>query len=67
MVKYFTSMVLELVAEGTVEETDAVELAKEMCAYITGVLTQAKIDNEMKLVQRMQPGLLRLMGIQKTT
>jgi hypothetical protein len=50
-----------------VQETDAVELAKEMCAYITGVLTQAKIDNEIELVQRMLPGLLRLMGIQKIT
>jgi hypothetical protein len=57
--------VLELIAEGTVQETDAVELAKEMCAYITGVMTQAKIDNEIKSVQRMLPGLLRLMGIQK--
>jgi TetR/AcrR family transcriptional repressor of nem operon len=65
MVKYFTSMVLELIAEGTVQETDAIELAKEMCAYITGVMTQAKIDNELKSVQRMLPGLLRLMGIQK--
>jgi hypothetical protein len=65
MVSYFKSIVEELIEEGVVEETDAAELASEMCAYITGVLTQAKINNEIRSVERMKPGLYRLLGVHK--
>ena len=63
MVKYTESLVRDLVAEGMIETRDTAELAQEVCAYITGVLMQAKIENSMKHVERLKHGVVRLLGI----
>jgi TetR/AcrR family transcriptional repressor of nem operon len=63
IMKYIESAVRDLMEEGSIEATDATELAKEIYAYATGVLTQAKIDNDAKALERIAPGICRLLGI----
>ncbi|HZZ44154.1 MAG TPA: TetR/AcrR family transcriptional regulator [Tepidisphaeraceae bacterium] len=63
IVKYLESAVHDLMQEGLIETADAAEVAKEIYAYSTGVVTQAKIDNDIKSVERITPGIFRLLGI----
>jgi TetR/AcrR family transcriptional repressor of nem operon len=63
MVKYIESLVRDLAAEGLIETNNPTELAQEISAYLTGVLMQAKIENNPKLLGRLRHGVLRLLGI----
>jgi len=65
MLKYLESLVRDLVTEHHIESRDPVELAREVGFYITGVLMQAKIENDVKLVERLQHGVMRLLGIKQ--
>lgn len=61
--KYLESLVRDLASEGLVEAKDPRELAEEVLSYITGVLMQAKIENSVKHVERLQHGVMRHLGI----
>jgi TetR/AcrR family transcriptional repressor of nem operon len=63
--KYFESIVRDLATEGLIESKDDQELAKELYSYIMGVILQAKIDNNPKGLDRLQPGVLRLLNLKK--
>jgi TetR/AcrR family transcriptional repressor of nem operon len=65
--KYLESLVRDLAAADLVEVKDAAELAQEIYSYITGVLMQAKIENNVKHVERLQHGVMRLLGIKDLT
>jgi TetR/AcrR family transcriptional repressor of nem operon len=61
--KYIESAVRDLAATGQIDVKDTEELAQEICSYITGVLMQAKIENSVSQVERLQHGVMRLLGI----
>jgi TetR/AcrR family transcriptional repressor of nem operon len=63
MLKYIESLVRDLAAAGDIEARDTRETAREISTYITGVLMQAKLENNMKHVERLQNGVMRLLGI----
>lgn len=63
MLKYIESLVRDLAAAGLIEVKDTAELAQEIGSYITGVLMQAKIENSVKHVERLQHGVMRLLGL----
>lgn len=65
MTKYIESAVRDLMQEGGVEGGDAAELAREIYAYASGVVTQAKIDNDIQSVERLAPGVCRLLGVKR--
>ena len=65
MLKYLEALVRDLVAAGDIETRDTAELAQEIGSYITGVLMQAKIENNVKHVERLQHGIMRLLGIKQ--
>ena len=65
MLKYIESLVRDLAAEKLIETRNPVELARELSAYITGVLMQAKIDNNFKHVERLKHGMVRLLGLKQ--
>jgi TetR/AcrR family transcriptional regulator, transcriptional repressor for nem operon len=64
-IKYTESLVRDLVAEGLVQSSNPRELAEEMLSYITGVLMQAKIENSVKHVERIEHGIRRLLGLKE--
>jgi TetR/AcrR family transcriptional repressor of nem operon len=61
--KYHESLIRDLASEGLIEVQDVTELAEEVMSYITGVLMQAKIENSVKHVERLQQGVMRHLGI----
>jgi TetR/AcrR family transcriptional repressor of nem operon len=63
MLKYVEALVRDLATEGSIETSNATELAEEILSYITGVLMQAKIENSVKHVERLQHGVMRHLGI----
>jgi TetR/AcrR family transcriptional repressor of nem operon len=65
--KYLESLVRDLAAADLIEVKDAAELAQEIYSYVTGVLMQAKIENNVKHVERLQHGVMRLLGIKGLT
>jgi TetR/AcrR family transcriptional repressor of nem operon len=66
-VKYFETIVSDLAGEGLIESKDDNELARELYSYIMGVILQAKIDNNPKGLDRLQPGVLRLLNLKKVS
>src|SRR5271154_227343 len=65
--KYMESLVRDLAAAGLIEVKDTAELAQEIFSYITGVLMQAKVENSVKHVERLQHGVMRLLGVKTLT
>ncbi|HEV3272898.1 MAG TPA: TetR/AcrR family transcriptional regulator [Candidatus Methylacidiphilales bacterium] len=65
VIKYHESLVRDLAAAGLIEVKDPAELARELYSYVTGVLMQAKIENNVKHVERLQHGVMRLLGIKE--
>lgn len=65
MMKYWESLVRDLAAEGLIVSTDHAELAEEVAMYVFGVLTQAKIENSVKHVERLKHGVVRLLGVKQ--
>jgi TetR/AcrR family transcriptional repressor of nem operon len=63
VLKYVESLVRDLAAEGLIEPTDFAELAKESHSYVVGVMVQAKIENNPKHIERLLPGMKRLLGV----
>jgi len=63
MRKYVESLVRDLAADGLIDTKDVEELPEEILSYITGVLMQAKIENSVKHVERLQHGVMRHLGI----
>jgi len=64
-IKYAESLVRDLVAEGLVQSSNPRELAEEMLSYVTGVLMQAKIENSVSHVERIEHGIRRLLGLKQ--
>jgi TetR/AcrR family transcriptional repressor of nem operon len=67
IMKYLEALVRDLAAGGLIEAKDPSELAQEVYSYITGVLMQAKIENSVRHVERLQHGVMRLLGIKSLT
>jgi len=63
MTKYLESVVRDLAGEGMIESKDPAELAHEIYSYIAGVLVQAKIENSVKHLERLENGVMRLLGV----
>lgn len=63
--KYLESLIRDMGAEGLIEVRDVSELANELNSYLVGVLTQAKIENNPKLVERLKHGVLRLLNVKQ--
>jgi TetR/AcrR family transcriptional repressor of nem operon len=63
--KYLESLVRDLAAEGLIHSRNHRELAEEIASYITGVLMQAKIENSVQHVERIEHGMRRLLGLKE--
>jgi TetR/AcrR family transcriptional repressor of nem operon len=65
MMKYFESLVRDFIAEGLIEKGDPVELSRELYFYFIGVMTQAKIENNLKALHQLYPGSLRILNVKQ--
>jgi TetR/AcrR family transcriptional regulator, transcriptional repressor for nem operon len=65
MMKYLESLVRDLVADGFVQTQDQKGLAHELYFYNIGIMTQAKIENNIKVLDRLHCGALRLLNVKQ--
>jgi TetR/AcrR family transcriptional repressor of nem operon len=62
--KYFHTTISDLQAGGLVKRQDVSAQVSALMAYIHGVLGQARIKNDLELVHNMEPGALKLLGVE---
>ncbi|PTX99683.1 TetR/AcrR family transcriptional regulator [Verrucomicrobia bacterium LW23] len=60
--KYLASAIRDAADEGLMPKTDTDLKAKSLLAYFEGVLTQARIHNDLSVVREMEHGALELIG-----
>jgi TetR/AcrR family transcriptional repressor of nem operon len=59
---YIEAAVRDVQREGLIPKGHAAEKARELYSFVMGVVLQAKIDNDLRALDRLKPGLLRLLG-----
>jgi len=66
MVKYLESAIRDAHAQGLIHAPDAATKAKLLHTYFTGVMSQARIANDLSLVRAMKAGALDLLGVRQS-
>jgi TetR/AcrR family transcriptional repressor of nem operon len=61
--KYLASTLRDAAAEGILETNDPVELARQVFCYATGLIMQAKIENNPEPLKSLKKGVFRLLGM----
>ncbi|HUB67916.1 MAG TPA: TetR/AcrR family transcriptional regulator [Candidatus Methylacidiphilales bacterium] len=61
--RYYEPTLRELMETGQIPAGDPKEIAQELFSYIAGVLLQAKIENNPKLVERLWRGVQHVLNL----
>lgn len=61
--KYIESAIRDAVANGDVEPRDPVATARMVMAFNEGLLTQARIQDDVNVLREMVPGIFSLLGV----
>ncbi len=62
--KYFESAIRDAHAQGVISAPDARSKAQMLVAFFQGSLAQARIENDVRPLQRLAAGALELLGVQ---
>ena len=62
--KYFAAAITELQEGGLVKRQNVETQVSALCAYIHGVLGQARIQNDLELIRNVEGGALKLLGVE---
>jgi len=60
--KYFESAIRDAQTEGLVASANAAIMAKAVYAYIEGLLSLARIENNLDMLKEMEGGILAILG-----
>lgn len=60
--KYYETTIRDAHAAGLIDAPDAFGKAKEVYAYIEGLLTQARIRDDVEVLRGMERGILAILG-----
>jgi TetR/AcrR family transcriptional repressor of nem operon len=61
--KYIESAIRDAIAAGQVKVADAAAAARMVMAFCEGLLTQARIQNDVELLSELGPGIFSLLGV----
>lgn len=64
--RYFESALRDLQQAGQIPVENPTVKAQDLYSYVTGVLLQARIHNDVERVKTIAPGFWRLLGIDKS-
>ncbi len=62
-IRYMAGAIRAAQGEGLIGAEDPVLLARQVFDFLTGILIHAKIENSPAALERLKPGLFRLLGI----
>jgi len=63
MIAYLTGAVSALQVEGAIPQEDPKAVARQIHDFIIGLLLQAKIENSPAALERLAPGVFRILGL----
>jgi TetR/AcrR family transcriptional repressor of nem operon len=61
--KYLESAIRDAHASGAIHAPDARAKARMLLAYCEGMLTQARIQNDVKVLRDTAPGMFAMLGV----
>jgi TetR/AcrR family transcriptional repressor of nem operon len=61
--RYIESAIREAAANGDIGPTDSASMARMVMAFYEGLLTQARIQNDVNVLREMAPGIFGLLGV----
>jgi TetR/AcrR family transcriptional repressor of nem operon len=64
--KYIESAIRDAVANGDVGAADPAAAARMVMAFYEGLLTQARIQNDVTVLREMAPGIFSLLGVKNS-
>jgi TetR/AcrR family transcriptional repressor of nem operon len=62
--RYFTAAVTELQDAGVIKRQDVAAQVAALAAHIHGVLGQARIQDDLRLIRNLESGALKLLGVE---
>ncbi len=62
--KYFEATITQLQQAGIIKRQDIATQVRALSAYMHGVLGQARIQNDLEPIRNMEPGALKLLGVE---
>jgi TetR/AcrR family transcriptional regulator, transcriptional repressor for nem operon len=65
--KYLETAVRDAAAAGLIRAADAPAKARCLYAYIEGLLTQSRIQNDVEVLREMERGVLDVLGVRQET
>lgn len=63
ILRYLTSAVIALQTEGLIPPEDPKAIARQLSDYIMGLMLEAKIQNSLETLNRLKPGIFRILGL----
>lgn len=64
--KYIESAIRDAVANGEIGAADPAATARMVMAFYEGLLTQARIQNDVNVLRELAPGIFSLLGVKNT-
>jgi TetR/AcrR family transcriptional repressor of nem operon len=64
--KYLTSAIRDAHAAGLIQAPDPASKARMIRAYLEGLLTQARIQNDLEVLREATPGIFAILGMKET-
>ncbi len=64
--KYFESAIRDAHAAGLIDASDAAAKSRTLFAYDEGLLTQARIQNDLEVLREAERGMRELLGVKET-
>jgi TetR/AcrR family transcriptional repressor of nem operon len=61
--RYLESTLRDAMEAGDIARSDPKQLAQELGSYIAGIIQEAKIANDLRVLERIKPGAYRLLGV----
>jgi len=65
--RYIESAIREAAAAGEIVAVDAMVGAKRVMAFSEGLLTQARIQNDLEVLRELWPGIRSMLGVREMT
>ncbi|MDE2336747.1 MAG: TetR/AcrR family transcriptional regulator [Alphaproteobacteria bacterium] len=65
--QYYQSLVAGFAAEGAIDkDTDTTAMAQKLCSYVLGLMTKARIENDLEPLKKdFKSGLLQMLGLKE--
>ena len=63
--KYIESAIRDAIADGEIEPKDPAATARMVMAFNEGLLTQARIQDDVNVLREMAPGIFSLLGVKR--